>query len=266
MALKPKNTATPEASPEVEQTTAADPDAAFESTLKQADPAATAEGAGELVDDDAGLEAQEQVQSTGGEVTVGANNPPALSRGNALGELAAAGYEGLEINWTSFPTVVLGQAEFELADGSQLEKQTIDVAILQTRKRYVVRTKVNSEDDDPELCYTYNIADLQNPDSEVAKKVKQWKDEEGLDYVIKEYIEAMTLVMDPEHELNDQMVLLQIPPSSIGRFSGYLTSNKLTKKGDGKDYITRCSRGEKVTKAAKPFYPWHFQYVGPVAG
>ena len=190
-----------------------------------------------------------------------AQQPPAVPSGAAMvDQMAAAGFSGLHIDWTSFPTIVLDKGEFCTSDGNNLEKQDVNVRIMQTRARYVLRTKT-AEDDDAELAYTYNMGELLDPESDVAIKVAQWTDN-SLQYDIKEYIEAVAMVEDEDHSLNEQMVLLQIPPTSTGRFSGFMTSNQLSKKKMPPDYITRCYRGEKVTKAKKPFYPWAFEYVG----
>jgi hypothetical protein len=175
-------------------------------------------------------------------------------------KLATEGYEGLEIDWTSFPTIVLDKGEFCSGDGAELAKQDALVRIMQTRKRFVLRTKT-AEPDDAELAYTYDMSELQDSDSELSTKVTAWK-AEGLDYVVKEYIEAVAMVEDGEHQFDQQMVLLQIPPTSVGRFSGYMTSNQLVKKLLPREYLTRCYRGDKITKANNPFYPWAFEFVG----
>ena len=176
-----------------------------------------------------------------------------------LDQLAEAGFGGLHIDWTSFPTVVLNQGEFETADGNPLGADSITVRMMQTRNRYVLRTNV-ANDDDAELAYTYDLAELTNPESDVAQKVISWQ-KEGLDYKVKEYIEVVAVVEDADSSLDQQMVLLQIPPTSTGRLSGYIASNRMVKKLSAEQYLTRCYKGEKVSKAAKPFYPWAFEFI-----
>lgn len=210
------------------------------------------------------LEAEVQVANDEPAIPAVSNAaPPAVAQSSqsaVVGELASSGFEGLEIDWTSFPTVVLNQGEFETSDGNSLGVDAFSVRLMQSRKRFVLRTKV-ANDDDAELAYTYDLAELDNPESELTQKVLKWKEEDGLDYDVKDYIEAIAMVEDADCSLDQQMVLIQIPPTSIGRFSGFTTQNLLIKKQAPSEYLTRCFKGEKVTKAKKPFYPWAFEYV-----
>lgn len=190
--------------------------------------------------------------------------PPAVVEAGTvqvMDSLAQSGFAGLEIDWTSFPTVVLNQGEFETSDGNPLGVEQFSVRLMQSRKRYVLRTTV-IDDDDAELAYTYDLGELDNPESDLAIKVTKWREEDDLDYKVKEYIEVVALVEDDNCTLNQQMVLLQIPPTSSGRFSGYTASNQMVHRQLPSEYLTLCTRGEKVTKAPKPFYPWAFKYVG----
>lgn len=187
----------------------------------------------------------------------------AAPRGNVVNVLADAGFSGLQIDWTSFPTIVLDGGEFGTSDGHPLNPPNAEfhVRLQQSRKRYVYRTNVEN-DDDAELAYSYDPSEISNPESEVAKKMAAWTDE-GLTWSVKEYIEVVAIVEDEGlPTLNGQMVLLQIPPTSTGRFSGYLTANAMAKGLQPSQYLTRVFRGEKVVKAKKPFFPWAFGYAG----
>lgn len=207
---------------------------------------------------EAEVEAVEQPQPT--EVAAHTQQLPAESnnRSTAVTELSESGFGGLEIDWTSFPTVVLDNGEFGTSDGQTLDTKEITVQLMQSRKRYVLRTNA-IKDEDAELAYTYDMSELDDPSSDLSKKVIQWREQDGLSYKIKEYIEALAIVQDDESSLNQQMVLLQIPPTSVGRFSGFTTQNLLIQKLKPTEYLTRCHTGPKVTKAVKPFVPWAFE-------
>ncbi len=181
-------------------------------------------------------------------------------QGDVATKMAAAGFSGLHIDWTSFPTIVLDQGVFGTSDGNSLDISSFTARLLQSRKRYVYRTNV-ANDDDTELAYTYDPSEMDNPDSELSQKIAKWG-EDGIEFSVKEYIEAVATVEDDECPLNGQMVLLQIPPTSTGRFSGYVTANTMTKGKLPSEYLTRFFKGEKVTKAKKPFHPWAFEYAG----
>lgn len=184
---------------------------------------------------------------------------------DAATKLAESGFSGLHIDWTSFPTVVLDNGDFCTSDGQTLDTpRSLNVRLMQSRMRYVLRTNAD-DDDDAELAYTYNLAELDDAESDLAQRVTKWKEEDGLDFSVKEYIEALAIVVEEESSLAEQMVLLQIPPTSTGRFSGFTTSNLLIKQLEPTGYITRCYAGNKVTKAKKPFVPWAFEFVSKIA-
>jgi len=182
-------------------------------------------------------------------------------RAVAMTALSDMGFGGLRIDWTSFPTIVLNQGEFELSDGNPLKVGEFTVRLQQTRLRYVYRSNTEKEDD-AEVAYTYDPAELDDPSSELAQKLHAWR-EDGLTWNLKEYIEAVALVEDANlGDLDGQLVLLQIPPTSTARLSGYIMGNLTTKRMAPPDYLTRCSRGDKVLKVRNPFYPWSFRLVG----
>ena len=259
MALPKKNEAEKEVETVVETTEAAE----TETTSEAAAPETEVESI--LEEPEAETEPVAEATGTGVAAPAGADATMptvAVQQNKALGTLAESGFAGLDIDWTSFPTVVLDNGEFCTADGTSLETKQILVRLVTSKKRFVLRTKVaDPENDEPELAYTYNLAELQDPESELAQKVLKWKTEDDLDYDIKEYIEAIAVVEDEDSSLNEQMVLLQIPPTARGKFSGYVASNQLVKKELPGQYITRCYAGAKVTKTKKPFVPWAFEYI-----
>lgn len=193
-----------------------------------------------------------------------ASTPPMRSPGgdvSAKQKLADMGFDGLDLDWTSFPTIVLDKTEFATSDGHSLDTSEITVRLQGSRKRYVYKTKTASDDDEPELAYTYDLSEQEDEESDLYKKIEAWR-QEGLGWVVKEYVEAFAVVEDANSPLDGQMVMLQIPPTSKGRFAGYVQSNLLGKKRSPSEYLTRCCRGEKITKAKQPFYPWKFEYLG----
>jgi hypothetical protein len=241
MALAKKNEATPEVT-ETETPAAVEEVVETESVLEEDTPpeAATVE--------------------TQAITTAKADQPPAVTsqQEGVLGHLQSKGFGGLTLDWTSFPTIVLDNGEFCTADGNPLDTKEITVRLSQSRKRYVLRTDV-SNDEDAELAYTYDMAELDDPESDLAVKVRTWREEDNVGFKVKEYIEALAIVQDEELELHQNMVLLQVPPTSCGRFSGYLTELELIHKIDPTQCLTTCYAGKKITKAVKPFVPWSFK-------
>ena len=59
-------------------------------------------------------------------------------------------------------------------------------------------------------------------------------------------------------ELNGEMMLLQIPPASIGKLSGHIVQNRLKGLGEPNMYTTVVGVGQKIGEGQTAFYPWVF--------
>ncbi len=176
---------------------------------------------------------------------------------NVMTELADSGFEGLEINFTSFDTVTLEKSAFACSSGKKI-KEDFEVQIQKTRNKFLI-TSLHPADDDREAIYSYNKhADTEEP--EVVARIKAWKDEDGVGYAVKTYIEAIVIMEDDKAtgELNGEMMLLQIPPASIGKLSGHIVQQRLKGNGEPNAYTTVVSVGPKVGDGQKAFYPWVF--------
>lgn len=193
--------------------------------------------------------------------------PVATTNNNsALAQLAEEGAEGLEIDWTSFPTIVLDKGEFCTSDETELGVEKFQVSIRSTRKKYAVRSK-HEDEEDAEIAYCYNLSDITTEGTQAYDKVKQWKEEEGVGYEIKEYLDAICVILDDTlADLIGPLAILQIPPASRGKLSGHLQGTKMITELALGSWITEVSRGNKVTKSKHSFYPWAFKYIGPING
>jgi hypothetical protein len=54
------------------------------------------------------------------------------------------------------------------------------------------------------------------------------------------------------------MMLLQIPPTSIGKLSGHIVQNRLKGLGEPNNYTTVVGVGPKLGEGKKIYYPWTF--------
>lgn len=216
------------------------------------------------VEDAASAEPVETVEEPAKAVAVASQRAVAVADApsrNIIQEAADEGFEGLQLDFTSFDIVTLNQGEFLLGEKDDALGDHFDVVIMQSRKKYAFVS--GHPEDQREVKYSYD-ADAATEDREVMDAIAEWK-EDGVSYVVKEYLEAAAEIVDDgaDGENNGDWVILQIPPTSKGKFSGYYAKNKAKGRGSMKDYVTRISKGKKVTKATNPFTPWAFDYVGP---
>ena len=183
--------------------------------------------------------------------------PMAQAMSDVVKSLAESGFEGLELDYRSFPIIKLAGGNFETSEEEDLGSQGFICRIINTKSRYVVAQK-GVEEDEQEIAYCLDKADILDPSTECGEKVAAWK-EAGIGYEApKQYIDALAIIEDESSSMNGKIVSLQIPPSSISRFSGYTTTQTLVQRKKPHEYLTAVSRGKKVTGVAKPFYPWAF--------
>ena len=188
-------------------------------------------------------------------------NVPAVAEAakvNVMADLAGSGFEGLEINFTSFETIVLEKSAFTCAQSERKIKEDFVVTIQSTRNKYLF-SSMHEKADDREAVYSYNVnADTQ--DKEVMDKIAAWKEQDQVGYVKKTYIEAVAIVENDKAngDLNGEMVILQIPPASIGKLSGFLAQQRLKGRGLPNAYSTVVGVGGKIGDGQTAFYPWIF--------
>lgn len=203
---------------------------------------------------------------TSGEVAVRQeSSAPARISGQtaAMKEMDDAGFGGGQIDFTSFTNVVLKDGEFQLVGSTKSFSATagFDGVIMQSRAKWAMRV---GNDDDADVAFAYNKADFNDVETEAGAKVAEWR-AEGLKPELKEYAELFVMVEQVHaedcKELEGDAVVVQVSPMSTGRWAGY----KFKQRGRyGKlpdKYVTRFVRGEKVTAAKFPFYPWDFKFV-----
>lgn len=184
-------------------------------------------------------------------------------RGNvsAMNELAQEGFEGLELDFSSFTGIVLNGGNFENAGTKQpLRSREFFVKVTRTRSKWAWKSN-HDNDKDKVVVYSYDENAANDPDSKVAAAIAEWKKEGKNVGEIKRYLEVWAFMVDcPEDaDLNGCLVSMSIPPTSIGRMSGYLFTLKNLKKNLS-DVTTRVSTGTKVTNVDFPFTPWDFHY------
>lgn len=186
------------------------------------------------------------------------------AQNQALAEMAEQGIEGLGLDYTSFPNVVLKDGEFQIVGTNKVMDAVkgFDAIITKTQAKFAM--KVGTNDDDGDVVFSADKADFENPNTEVGQKVAEWR-AEGLKPELKKYIEAFCMVEtvhgDEQKELEGELVVVQVAPMSCGRFSGYVVTQQAKRKALPPEYVTHVKRGEKVTSAKFPFYPWDFKFV-----
>lgn len=258
-------------------------------TADQEPAAAAAAGAGQVedraaesesvLDEEEELEEPAAAPATGNQQVVAQTGTTAVSTNNSavkgafmqeiLAGLADQGFEDTELDYSSFLNITLNK-QIETSEGQELPSSGFLVRLASAKAKYCFRNN-NPVEDEVEVAYSYDKEAHKDPESPVFAAIQKWK-EEGLELGdIKKYQEVLAVMVDDSFnvesetkgELNGKLITLQIPPTSQGRWGGYLVQLGMAKKGIS-DVITLCRRGKKVESGKFPFYPWDFVNKGSV--
>ena len=179
-------------------------------------------------------------------------------------EMAAQGFEGLNLTGMSFDRVKLAEATFQLGSEEVDLGANIKVNILSTRNIYIVRQYAG---EGAELFYSYDKHGKTLTDGSSAQEtLDKWLEdgygtpEAHLD--IKEYIEAMAQLKDREDEYDEHMISLSIPPASKDRLAGAFAVGVRKFNCAPGELVIECSVGKKIGTGEKAFRPWNFKAIG----
>ena len=194
-----------------------------------------------------------------------AAEPKTADVGSVGARLEEQGAHGLELDWTSFETIVLDKGEFCTSDGEELDVEPntgFDVIIMRTEEKFAVSSN-HEDDDDREVVYCSSLDEITTEGTAAFEAVQKWKEEDEVDYSHKKYVDAFCVILDEAvAEQSGEVATLQISPASVGKFSGYMHTMEWARGLKLGEYITRVSRGKKITKTKNDFYPWKAKFNG----
>ena len=199
--------------------------------------------------------------------TAVATTQPSTGMGQRMDELANEGYEGLELGFGAFPSIVLNsEGQLQTGDGKLLGDHIIGTVDASKQKFLVKNTKCDKREED--FFYVFDQNWATNPkaiDSQGRNphdKIKEWE-AKGWGYEVKKYLDLCVILTRPATEASGveilsegDMVLVQIPKTSISRFSGYAARAGLAAL---RSVPTKFSVGQKITGVDYPYYPWDFR-------
>lgn len=172
-----------------------------------------------------------------------------------IANLAAQGFEGLELDWTSYTNISLKpDGTFQDADGNSYGRD-FTCYLRGSKSRWVYRGNPVT-DNKRDVLFSYDKIASQNGIL-VADKLKEWA-AQGKTVEEKLYLEALVEMVAPGEAHDGDYCILSVSPTSRGRFSGCAAKAAALGGGDPGNVVTRVSVGPKVMKVANPFFPWNF--------
>lgn len=203
-----------------------------------------------------------QTASTAVAVSTGAPNMH-----GRMDELEKEGFEGLELGFGAFPAIVLNsEGQMQTGDGKVIGDSFIGTVEASKEKFLVKNTKCEKRDEDFFYVFDKNWASnpkaLDSQGRNAHEKVEEWAGK-GWGYEVKKYLDVCVILTasyataggEPILEEGD-MVLAQIPKTSIARFSGYAARQGLAGL---RSVPSKFSVGQKITGVDYPYYPWDFR-------
>lgn len=257
--------ATQQAEPAAE--TGAEPEA-----TQQAEPAAeTAQVAEAKPDPEAEQFEQTAVAPRSESTAVAAPGAAPGAIGGAMAkfkdEMAAEGFEGMNLTGMSFDRVKLHEGQFLLGSEETKLGELIHVQIMSSREIYVVRQYSGNG---AEMFYSYDKAGKLKTDGSSAQEVLDEWLEDGYGtpespLEIKTYIEAMAVLVNRTDDYDQHMVSLSIPPASKDRLAGAFAVGRQRLQAGPTQLVIECKVGAKVGSGEEAFRPWIFKAHGKAA-
>lgn len=185
---------------------------------------------------------------------------------NFTANLAAQGFEDLQLTGFSFDRIKLHEGKFLLGSEEFDLGEEFECIIHSTRAIYVVR---QSSEEDAEVYYSYDPKGATLTDGTPADAVlAEWQEDgyatEEQPVDVKKYMEVMVTLVNRDDEYDDSMASLSIPPASVDRLAGAAAQALQKFKSAPDGVITRCKVGKKAGEGKKAFRPWVFQVVSKI--
>lgn len=176
-------------------------------------------------------------------------------------EMAAEGFEGMNLTGMSFDRVKLHEGQFLLGSEETKLGELIHVQIMSSREIYVVRQYSGNG---AEMFYSYDKAGKLKTDGSSAQEVLDEWLEDGYGtpespLEIKTYIEAMAVLVNRTDDYDQHMVSLSIPPASKDRLAGAFAVGRQRLQAGPTQLVIECKVGAKVGSGEEAFRPWIFK-------
>lgn len=207
------------------------------------------------------VEEAEQAQVREQALATAATLPEAADEASAAADpmaaLAAMGFDDLKIDFTSFPTLVINKGKIRKSGGDVIDVgESIEFIIMDKRKTFLFRG-IKDRDTDPVLAYSDDKLYVNMTGELVTDITDKWK-AEGFEVEVKDYFIVMGTMVGGS--LDGEVIQIQIPKTSIGRFDGYLVSTAMAGLNP-KQIVTQALVGEEIGSGLKAFTPWDFKRV-----
>lgn len=165
----------------------------------------------------------------------------------------------LETGFGSFPRVKVNRGKFEIDDKPFAASFVAN--IFDARSQYVYRDR-DDDDKNTRVLWSYDQR-ITTSGELIEQEIAKWEAEGFMDHDMKRYVEAVaTITSCPESpEVEGQVVLLSIPPTSEKRMAGYQVVLKRTRNKHIPDVLTLI-KADTIASSSRTWDAWVFSFAG----
>jgi hypothetical protein len=176
--------------------------------------------------------------------TINTNNLPSVkntfSLTNLKKSLASQGFNGINIDFASFPVISQKGAQFSINGDSSFCDQELYIKMINSQNKFVL----TDQGDKNSEFVKYSYDGIVTVDGENIDDLKIAMLEAGKDPVLRRNLEIFCQLVNRDDNYNNRLVFLSISSTSASRASGFLTELELmgTLKSNPKTVI-KVSKG-----------------------
>lgn len=171
--------------------------------------------------------------------------------------LQEQGFEGVEFDFTSYPTLKLQEGQFmDMEENSYGSEFQCRLHSMKVQWLYRALTKGQVVNNKTDLLYSQDQITATN-----GSNVENWVREQeasGKEVEIKQYRMVLAEFYAPGEDHDGEFVMLQVAPTSKGRISAAISTAMIVGQGQVRNAVVTVKVGKKVTSVQNPFYPWDF--------
>jgi hypothetical protein len=193
--------------------------------------------------------------------TANTNNLPSVkntfSLTNLKKSLATQGFNGINIDYASFPVISQKGAQFSINGDSSFCDQELYIKMINSQNKFVL----TDQGDKNSEFVKYSYDGIVTVDGENIDDLKIAMLEAGKDPVLRRNLEIFCQLVNRDDKYNSRLVFLSISSTSASRASGFLTELELmgTLKSNPETVI-KVSKGavKSSKKGSHSYFLWQF--------
>jgi len=185
----------------------------------------------------------------GGEV---ATTAPASEAFDPVAYLKEMGIDDIELDFSSFPTIVLNNGKFE--KNKQVLGDEFDFLFIDKRKEWVIAGQ-EDRDSDAVMIYSSDGKTANKDGRPLSEWIAEWEEKEWSIQPLSPNVVVIAKQVGGDDD--GEVIQLRLPKTSIHPYNGFLVTLAMARKNP-KTVVTTAKVGAKLGSGQKTWSPWRF--------